>query len=96
MEQAPFFQEISDGPDNGSAFWAVTRDGVRLRLGYWPTTTDVRGTIFLFPGRTEYIELQGRLACDLVARGFKNLDWKSFSRLPCVLHEQTLDKTRLI
>ena len=78
MEQAPFFQEISDGPDNGSAFWAVTRDGVRLRLGYWPTTTDVRGTIFLFPGRTEYIELQGRLACDLVARGFSvlTIDWR--------------------
>ena len=36
------------------------------------------GTIFLFPGRTEYIELQGRLARDLVARGFSvlTIDWR--------------------
>ena len=78
MEQAPFFEEISDGPDNGSAFWTATRDGIRLRVGLWSATQDIHGTIFLFPGRTEYIELQGRLARDLVAKGFSvlTIDWR--------------------
>ncbi|WP_299615636.1 alpha/beta hydrolase [uncultured Tateyamaria sp.] len=78
MEPAPFFQEISGGPNNGSAVWTTTRDSIRLRVGYWPAEQDVCGTVFLFPGRTEYIELQGRLARDLVARGFSvlTIDWR--------------------
>ena len=78
MEPAPFFQEISDGPANGSAFWTTTGDRKRLRIGYWPADQDVCGTIFLFPGRTEYIELQGRLATDLVTKGFSvlTIDWR--------------------
>ena len=78
MKPAPFFQEISDGPANGSAFWATTEDLKRLRIGYWPADQDVCGTIFLFPGRTEYIELQGRLATDLVAKRFSvlTIDWR--------------------
>lgn len=78
MEPAPFFQEISDGPATGSAFWTTTGDRKRLRIGYWPADKDDCGTIFLFPGRTEYIELQGRLATDLVAKGFSvlTIDWR--------------------
>lgn len=78
MEPAPFFQEISGGPSNGSAVWTTARDSIRLRVGYWPAEQDVCGTIFLFPGRTEYIELQGRLARDLVAKGFSvlTIDWR--------------------
>lgn len=78
MERAPFFQEITDGPANGSALWTTTEDRKRLRIGYWPAEKEVCGTIFLFPGRTEYIELQGRLAADFVARGFSvlTIDWR--------------------
>ena len=52
---APLFDDVRAGPDTGAAYWATTSDGVRVRLGVWPKA-DARGTVLLFPGRTEYIE----------------------------------------
>lgn len=74
---APFHAELADGPEGGSAAWAMTSDGPRIRLGYWPCE-GAAGTVLLFPGRTEYIEKYGRTAADLVARGYAvaTLDWR--------------------
>lgn len=76
FQPAPFFAEIADGPENGSAFWLSTEDGVRLRSSVWAGGS--KGTVLLFPGRTEYAEKYGRAAKDLEARGYSTLaiDWR--------------------
>lgn len=60
------------------AFWARTDDGIRLRMAHWPASGDVRGTIFLFPGRTEFIEKYSAIANRLTAAGWHvlSLDWR--------------------
>lgn len=74
---APFFDDIADGPPGGQAFWLTTGDDLRIRAGYWPCPT-AWGTVFLLPGRTEYIEKYGRTAREFVARGLGVLaiDWR--------------------
>ena len=76
-EPAPFRHDLADGPEGARAWWIRCPDGVRLRVGHFPAGGD-RGTVLLFPGRTEYIEKYGRTARDLVARGFDVLavDWR--------------------
>ena len=51
-------------------------DGVRLRVAHWPGGD--RGTVLLFPGRTEYVEKYGEVAARLVAEGYHVLavDWR--------------------
>lgn len=77
LEPAPFFAEVADAPDGAEAYWATCEDGVRIRLGWFPKQ-DARGTVLLFPGRTEYIEKYGRAARDLAKRGYSTLciDWR--------------------
>jgi lysophospholipase len=50
---------------------------VRLRVGLW-SPKGARGTILLFPGRTEYIEKYGRVIKDLTTHGFAVavIDWR--------------------
>lgn len=74
---APFSQATSDGPPGGSAHWITAADGVRLRIAHWPSEAR-RGTVALFPGRTEYVEKYGRTARDFVARGYDvvSIDWR--------------------
>lgn len=73
---APFFTDIADGPEGGEAFWLSAPDGVRIRVGVWPV--GAKGTVLLFPGRTEYVEKYGRAAGDLAARGYAMvaIDWR--------------------
>jgi lysophospholipase len=77
MEPAPFFDDITTGPDGGQAWWIKARDGVRLRVALWPLKK-AKGTVLLFPGRTEYIEKYGPTARDLAACGYATLtiDWR--------------------
>jgi lysophospholipase len=76
-EPAPYLAEIAEGPDGARAWWVTSADGTRLRMGAWPAA-EARGSILLFPGRTEYIEKYGRLARDLVAEGYTvvSFDWR--------------------
>ena len=55
----------------------VAADGVKVRAAHWATSGD-RGTIFVFPGRTEYIEKYGKDADELLSRGLATLviDWR--------------------
>ncbi|WP_406720481.1 alpha/beta hydrolase [Thioclava litoralis] len=78
MTPAPFYADMARGPDGGQAFWLRTADGVRIRMGIWPAPPSARGTVFLLPGRTEYIEKYGPAAADFAARGFATLaiDWR--------------------
>lgn len=80
MESAPLYHDVADGPAGGRAFWLRTTDGIRIRVGHWPRpeAEEARGTVLLFPGRTEYVEKYGRAAAELAARGYDTLtvDWR--------------------
>ncbi|MEQ9259215.1 MAG: alpha/beta hydrolase [Roseovarius sp.] len=76
-EPAPFFAEMADGPEGGSAWWLKAEDGQRIRVGLWQPEA-ARGTVFLFPGRTEYIEKYGRAARAFAGCGYATftIDWR--------------------
>ncbi len=78
MKTAPLYPEIAEAPSNGEAYWLRANDGVRLRVGLWKSETPKNGTIFIFPGRTEYIEKYGRTLSDLKDLGFTTfvIDWR--------------------
>ncbi|MEY4305747.1 MAG: hypothetical protein RIT52_1922, partial [Pseudomonadota bacterium] len=75
--EAPFHAKLADGPAGGYARWLQAADGVQLRVGVWPEG-GTKGTVFLLPGRTEYIEKYGRAASDLAQRGYAtvSIDWR--------------------
>lgn len=77
LTPAPFFAELAEGPEGGAAYWLTTQDGTRIRLGLWPRDA-ARGTVLMFPGRTEYIEKYGRVAQDFTAAGYAMIaiDWR--------------------
>ncbi|MCG7491942.1 alpha/beta hydrolase [Thalassobius sp. Cn5-15] len=83
MQKAPFFGSIIADFPVGEAWWATAEDGVRIRVGLWRPDPNhhegaPRGTVLLFPGRTEYIEKYAPTAADFAAYGFATLsvDWR--------------------
>ncbi|MDP2082970.1 MAG: alpha/beta hydrolase [Pseudotabrizicola sp.] len=76
LQIAPLYADLALGPEGGEAFWLTASDGLRIRAGVWPVGD--KGTVLLFPGRTEYIEKYGLAATDLQARGYATLaiDWR--------------------
>lgn len=78
MDAAPFYQfdDCSDEP--ARAFWVKADDGVRLRLALWGDDEAARGTVLLFPGRTEYVEKYAPFARILTDAGYAVLaiDWR--------------------
>ncbi|WP_368184556.1 alpha/beta fold hydrolase [Aestuariibius sp. HNIBRBA575] len=77
METAPLFDDVADGPNGGAAHWLTTADGLRIRVGHWHVD-NAKGTVLLFPGRTEYVEKYGRAAKELADRGYAtvSIDWR--------------------
>lgn len=77
MEHAPFYAEIANGPDGGAAHWLKTADGLRIRVGHWPLA-GAKGTVLIFPGRTEFVEKYGVTAKALQEAGYASLaiDWR--------------------
>tara|TARA_R110000824_G_scaffold401149_1_gene610928 strand:- start:959 stop:1906 length:948 start_codon:yes stop_codon:yes gene_type:complete len=63
-------------PEEGQARWLALPDGARLRLFTWGGGT--RGTVFLFNGRTEFVEKYFEVIGELRARGFSvvSIDWR--------------------
>lgn len=76
LSPAPFFADVAEGPAGVSAAWVHARDGTRLRMAVWPTGD--KGTVLMFPGRTEYVEKYGRVAHDLAQAGYGmvSFDWR--------------------
>lgn len=74
---APYHKEIAHGPDQASALWTETSDGIRLRVALWPAQS-ANGTVFIFPGRTEYVEKYGHVARFFVENGLNAaaIDWR--------------------
>ena len=73
---APFHAEVADAPGGAAAFWIEAADGIRLRAAR--LADGPRGTVLLFPGRTEYVEKYGPMASTLAAAGLSVLtvDWR--------------------
>lgn len=91
MEAAPLYNDVAEGPDGGVAYWLRCEDGLRIRMAVWEKE-DANGTIFLFPGRTEYVEKYGRAARDLAQRGYSTvaIDWRGQG-----LADRMLDNRRI-
>jgi lysophospholipase len=77
MDIAPFFEDVAFGPTGGVAHWVTTSDGLKIRVGHW-TGADVKGTVLIFPGRTEYVEKYGDAAREFLERGYAtvSIDWR--------------------
>ena len=77
LTPAPLFTDTHPGPEGGVAHWAMTSDGKRIRVGHWPLA-GAKGTVLMFPGRTEYIEKYGDTASELAKRGMATMaiDWR--------------------
>ena len=91
MTEAPLFTDVSPGPDDGAAWWMNASDGVRLRIASWGLGA-TKGTVLLFPGRTEYVEKYGPAAREFEARGFATItiDWRGQG-----LADRLLDERRI-
>lgn len=78
LSLAPYFTEIVPEAEMPSAHWVEAQDGLRLRIGHWAAQGQPRGTVLIFPGRTEYVEKYAHVAGDLAADGFAALaiDWR--------------------
>lgn len=76
MKAAPFFADVAEAPGGETCVWLDTSDGVRIRAAHWRGGT--RGTVLLFPGRSEYIEKYGPAAGEFAARGYAmaTVDWR--------------------
>ncbi|TCL10066.1 lysophospholipase [Shimia isoporae] len=76
LDSAPFHHDVAEGPE-ARAYWLKTSDDVRIRVAHWPKNNS-RGTVFMFPGRTEYVEKYGRAAGEFAALGYETLgiDWR--------------------
>ncbi len=76
MNRAPLYHELAEAPADGRASWLEAADGVRLRVALWKQGS--RGTVLIFPGRTEFIEKYGRTVRALGARGYNVavIDWR--------------------
>ena len=76
LSPAPLLNDLARGPEGGLGHWVHTEDGLRLRLGLWPNGS--KGTVLIFPGRTEYIEKYGGAAAALAQAGYSSLaiDWR--------------------
>ena len=76
MAPAPFYDDVAEAPEGATCAWLACRDGLRIRAAHW--RGGKKGTVLLFPGRTEYIEKYGPAAGEFAARGYAmaTVDWR--------------------
>ena len=70
LSPAPLYNDLAVGPTNGTGHWVIGQDGVRIRIGVW--NSGAKGTVLIFPGRTEYIEKYGGAARELSRHGYSS------------------------
>lgn len=78
MTPAPFHSLPGDRFPPAQAFFVTADDAVQLRLAHWLATGEGRGSVLLFPGRTEYVEKYAEVAARLNAAGLSvlSIDWR--------------------
>lgn len=76
MTDAPLFTDIARAPKGGIAQWRTCSDGVRIRVATWKKGT--KGTVLIFPGRTEFIEKYGPTVQYILDLGYSAavIDWR--------------------
>ncbi|MFM2355698.1 MAG: lysophospholipase, partial [Pseudomonadota bacterium] len=76
MEAAPLYSDVAPGAEAASAHYIRAQDGLRIRVGIWREGS--RGTVLMFPGRTEYIEKYAHVATAMGKAGYATLiiDWR--------------------
>lgn len=76
MAAAPFYADVAEAPGGEACVWLDTSDGVRVRAACWRGGS--KGTVLLFPGRTEYVEKYGPAAGEFARRGYAmaTIDWR--------------------
>ena len=77
MSTAPYYADVARGPVGEVCAWIHADDGTRLRACHWsPSST--KGTVLMFPGRTEFVEKYSDAAQELATRGFASavIDWR--------------------
>ena len=77
FKPSPLFNDVSLGPPDCSAYWLVTQDGTRIRVGLLKANTQ-KGTVFICPGYSEYIEKYGKTAKLFLEHGYTSvsMDWR--------------------
>src|SRR5947207_9537710 len=65
-------------PEGATVGTVKTSDGVALRFARWPPPPGRKGTLCVFPGRTEFIEKYFEVVRDARARGLAvaMIDWR--------------------
>lgn len=92
LTPAPLHNDVAGGPEGGSAYWLTCDDGVRIRAAVWGVDGATKGTVLMFPGRTEYIEKYGRAAGDFAKRGYASvaIDWRGQGLADRLLDDRAL------
>jgi lysophospholipase len=77
LPPAPYLSDLAPSFASAVAHWVETADGKKVRVAHWPLE-GARGTILLFPGRTEYIEKYAPTAAAFAKRGLAvmAIDWR--------------------
>lgn len=76
LASAPYHATIPNEPV-AQAYWAKAADGINIRVAHW-SVENSKGTVLLFPGRTEYIEKYAVTAGDFAKHGYGvfSIDWR--------------------
>lgn len=77
LTDAPYYSDVCQDGDKGTAYWSSTSDGTRVRIAVWSPDAP-KGTVLLFPGRTEYVEKYSQSAVEFEQRGYSTIaiDWR--------------------
>ena len=78
---APFYYENISVAIKSAAFWRISSDKVKVRVGLWEASefaNSCKGTVFILPGRSEYIEKYGKTGELFVRLGYSvlSIDWR--------------------
>jgi lysophospholipase len=70
--------DTNKAPEGGKIVWVEGKGGARIRTAVWPGVGGGRGTVFLMPGKSEYIEKYFEVIAELLERGFAvvSIDWR--------------------
>lgn len=70
--------DTNPAPEGGVVRWVEGKDGAPIRTASWSNPSGGRGTIFLMPGKAEYIEKYFEVIGELLTRGYSvvTLDWR--------------------
>ncbi|MCO6385281.1 alpha/beta fold hydrolase [Oceanicola sp. 502str15] len=92
METAPFYAEIAEAPPDTAAYWVRAEDGTKLRVAQSLSDGPEKGTILVFPGRTEFIETFGRTMEEFAVLGYSTLvlDWRGHGLSDRIAHDPQL------